>query len=296
MRCALGFLIAVGCSRHEAQPVRSQGALLVEEAAAPLAPVEPPVAKGPCASEPRTLGPGLVAQVAPLDATPVSGGAPCFDVVRADPAHYRLRVLTAGRDGSSHSAPKWREAFRLVAVTNAGMFHAEGAPVGMIVEDGVAVSPDNKTFHGYLAFDPIDPKDPHAILTGRDCAGFDIAKLRERYRSIVQSGRLLGCDGAALPWQDKKHYSAAVIGIDRNGHVVFIHARAAVTMTVLAKAIGALDLQGALFLEGGPESSLVVRGSEGELSRVGSYETNFVENDLNQSFYWLPNVIVLEAR
>ena len=57
-----------------------------------------------------------------------------------------------------------------------------------------------------------------------------------------------------------------------------------------------LDLQGALFLEGGPEASLVVRGSKSELARVGSYETGFLENNENQSFWWLPNVLALEAR
>ena len=65
-------------------------------------------------------------------------------------------------------------------------------------------------------------------------------------------------------------------------------------MTELALAVSKLDLAGALFLEGGPEASLVVRGSDGELQRVGSYEQGFVENDENRSFWWLPNVLALE--
>ena len=123
-----------------------------------------------------------------------------------------------------------------------------------------------------------------------------VHRLRKRYRSIVQSPRLLGCAGEALPWLDKKQYSAAAIGLDRAGRLVFIHARAALTMAELSQTLAGLDLAGALFLEGGPEASLVVRGSEGELLRMGSYETNFVENDANQAFWWLPNIIGLEAR
>jgi hypothetical protein len=205
-------------------------------------------------------------------------------------------VLTAAREGRSQPAPVWREKFQLTAVTNAGMFHSDGDPVALIVEDGVSISKDNKTYLGYFAFDPIAKSDPPALLAGRDCPGYSLEDLRKRYRSIVQAPRLLGCTGEALPWKDRKQYSAAAIGLDRAGRVVFIHARAAITMTELAQALGALDLTGALFLEGGPEASLVVRGADGELSRVGSYETSFVENDSNQSFWWLPNVIGLEAR
>jgi hypothetical protein len=64
-------------------------------------------------------------------------------------------------------------------------------------------------------------------------------------------------------------------------------------MAELSRAVAAHDLTGALFLEGGPEASLVAKGPEGELSRVGSYETTFVENDENHVFWTLPNVIGL---
>jgi len=75
---------------------------------------------------------------------------------------------------------------------------------------------------------------------------------------------------------------------------VLLHARAAVTMAELSRAVAALDLSGALFIEGGPEASLVVKGDAGELSLVGSYETGFLEHDRNHEFWWLPNVLALE--
>ena len=245
----------------------------------------------PCGAD-ILLGPGLQHERRAISSTKSpTGTTPCLDIVRADLATYHLRVLTASRDGGSHPAPWWRDAFHLVAVTNAGMFHEGGDPVGLIVEDGATLGTDNKTMQGFLAFDDAS----HAEIAGRDCPGFDLAALRTKYRSIVQSGRLLGCDGTALPWKDQKQYSSVAIGLDHDNHVVFLHARDAVTMTELATAVASLDLQGALFLEGGPEASLVVRGSKGELARVGSYETGFVENNDNQSFWWLPNVIALDA-
>ncbi|HUS33107.1 MAG TPA: phosphodiester glycosidase family protein [Kofleriaceae bacterium] len=283
-------VVVVACGRQDARSVASYEVPI--EAAPTEAPAPRPEA--PCAAD-IVLGPGLEHERRAIAATksPTSD-TPCLDIVRADLATYRLRVLSSSRDGNgSHPAPWWRDTFHLVAVTNAGMFHEGGDPVGLVVEDGATLGHDNKKFSGYLAFDDAG----NATIAGRDCPGFDLAKLRTQYRSVVQSGRLLGCNGEALPWKDKKQYSAAAIGLSRDRkQVVFLHARDAVTMTELATAVAELDLSGAIFLEGGPEASLVVRGAKSELSRVGSYETGFVENNENQSFWWLPNVIALETK
>lgn len=297
---SLAFLLLVACGACGACG-RS------ESATAPVAPPAssssssvgesiPATALVPCPTETHTLGPGLAVERWPIAGTPVAGGPPCVDVVRADTSRFTLRVLAAADEAGARNAPAWRDAFHLAAVTNAGMFHASGKPVGLIITEGTVRSNDNIKMSGYLAWDPVNATDPPVQLAGRDCPGFDLAALRTRYHSIVQSYRLLGCSGEALPWIDPKQYSAAAIGLDRRGRIVFLHARAAVTMAELSRALSGNDLVGALFLEGGPEASLVARGPDGELARVGSYETNFVENDSNQAFWNLPNVIALLPR
>ncbi len=284
---------AVSANERSAGAVRSDDAFSGDYGSAAVAFGDDP----PCVSPRRRLGEGLTAERRPLVAVPAAGVEPCLDVVRADAARYHLTMLTKAHDGgSSQPAPAWRERFHLIAVTNAGMFHSTGKPVGMLIDDGTQLSKDHPQFGGYLAFDPTTTGDAPMVIAGRDCPGFDLADLRRRYRSILQTNRLLGCTGEALPWKDPKQYSAAAFGLDRDGNPVFIHSRAAVTMSELATAVASLDLAGAMFLEGGPEATLVVRGSDGELSRVGSYETGFVENDENRSYYWLPNVLALEAR
>ncbi|MFN0250285.1 MAG: phosphodiester glycosidase family protein [Kofleriaceae bacterium] len=302
---ALGLVVSGACNRRE--PVA-----IAEPSPAPeLAPTPAPTVSTPllpCPIPTATLGPGLEVDRWQLDATPATTTSPpCVDIVRADASRYTLKVFSMAHEGTpadadvpadarGRDALGWLRAFHLSAVTNAGMFHDSGDPVGMIVADGHARSNDNSKMSGYLAWDPIDASDPPITIAGRDCPGFDLAKLRARYHSIVQSYRLLGCDGGALPWKDPKQYSAAGIGIDRARRIVFLHARAAVTMAELSKELASHDLVGALFLEGGPEASLVAKGSEGELAVVGSYETNFVENDGNHSFWALPNVIGLLPR
>jgi Phosphodiester glycosidase len=245
----------------------------------------------PCALARASLGPGIVVERWHVTRAAPVAGEPCIDVVRFDPSRFALRVLTA--EQGARTAIKWAADFKLVAVTNAGMFHDGGAPVGLVVAAGTSRGTDNDKFGGYFAFDAITPNLPTARVFGKTCP--DLAQ-RDSYRSLVQSYRLLDCDGAAIAWQDPKHYSAAAIGTDRSGHIVLLHARGAFTMRELSAELAAHDLAGAIFLEGGPEASLVVRGPDGALDRVGSYETGFVENDDNTAYWDLPNVIGIVAR
>jgi Phosphodiester glycosidase len=276
MRWSLVFAL-VGC-RDPAPPPEAAKAEPTPVTAAPPA---------PCARPAPTLPAGVTAERWPMRAKPIAGEA-CIDVVRIDLARYRLRALS---EVPGRTAPAWRDAFHLAAVINAGMFHDTGAPVGLIVEGSDVRGSDNPKMGGFFAWDPTGD-GPRVTVAGRDCAGFDLAALRARYRSVVQSYRLLDCDGKAIAWADPKQYSAVAIGVDRAGRVAMIHARGAITMAELSRELADHDLTGALFLEGGPEASLVA----GSLALLGSYETGFVENDRNDRWWVLPNVIGAEPR
>ena len=46
-----------------------------------------------------------------------------------------------------------------------------------------------------------------------------------------------------------------------------------------------------MYLEGGPETSLYVSVNGTVIQKFGSYETGFNENDENNRFWLLPNII-----
>ncbi len=50
-----------------------------------------------------------------------------------------------------------------------------------------------------------------------------------------------------------------------------------------------------MYLEGGPEASLHVQTPGKTVRRIGSYETGFNENDDNDRYWGLPNVIGVVA-
>jgi len=228
------------------------------------------------------IGRGMVAERIALEGTRT-----CLTLVRIDLARYRLEVRTARADGGARPAPRWAADFGLVAAINTSMFDDDLRSVGMLY-DARAVNRerDNPKQGGFFAFDPVDPRDPPVLVTGRGCDGFDLAAVRRRYRGLVQNYRLLDCDGRAIHWADPKIYSAALIAVDRDGRAVFAHARAPMTMSALSQVLAGLDLAGALFVEGGPEASLVA----GVVEEIGSFETGFWD-DSNHRFWDIPNVL-----
>ena len=290
MRClALGF-VAAGCSFTDGTPPPK-----VTTTSKPTPVVVPVVAPAPCPSAARVLAAGMTHERVEIEGAPaIASEDDCLDVVRVDLSGYRLTVGTARATPRARTLPAWLDATGAVAGINAGMFHDDERSVGMLVTAEVENNPDdNERFGGYLAWDPVDPASAPVAVFGRDCAGFDLPAIRTRYRAIDQSYRLLGCDGEALSWKDPKVYSAAAVGVDRDGRLVLLHGRAPHRMGDVARTAARLDLAGAIFVEGGPEASLVARGRDGAVERIGSFETGFVESDGNQRFWDLPNVLLV---
>jgi hypothetical protein len=259
-----------------------------ERPPSPRADAAPTAAAGapPCPGQ-SELAPGLVAERVLLP-----GRDACLTLVRIDLARHRLEVRTARSDGGARPAPRWVADFGLAAAMNTSMFGDDLRSIGLL-RDARAVNSDrdNPKQGGFLAFDPVDPSSPPAVMTGRGCPGFDLAALRRRYRGLVQNYRLLDCDGRAIRWADPKIYSAAGIALDTDGRIVFFHARVPMDMTALSRVLADLDLGAALYAEGGPEASLVA----GPVAEVGSFETGFFD-DSNRRFWDIPNVLAAAAR
>jgi hypothetical protein len=230
----------------------------------------------------------------PADGVVVERTPDCLTLVRVSPAKFRFKILTALADGGARTAPDWAKDFQLAGMINASMFSPDLKSIGQLTgPDETNNTHWNGKLGGWLAFDPIsDDKPPIAF----GCEGAP-----DGYRSVVQDYRLLDCDGKPIAWKDPKTYSAAAIARDLDGNVVFVHARKAYAMTDFAKLLPPLGLDRALYVEGGPEASLVWQGA---VSEVGSFESGFMpdstidhraeresQSDSNTRFWPIPNVI-----
>lgn len=241
----------------------------------------------------------VAAQVAPSVENGTGGviGDGVITLVRVDLARYRLRILTEERHGERRPMPRWVRDHHLAGAINAGMFLPSGRSVGFMKQDGDVVSDRHVSrYHGVIGFEPIRRGDPLRV-GGRGCSQA-LPRLRARYQNVLQALRMIDCRGRAVAWPNRKRYSAAGFGVDREGRAVFMHTRTPYRMTQLNRMLAddALGIRGMIYMEGGPEASLVVSAEGERVSEVGSYEDGFNENDDNRGFWDVPNIIAFEPR
>lgn len=213
-------------------------------------------------------------------------------VVRIDPRRYRLVLLNASAPGEGQllTARAWAARHGAVAAINASMYQADYRTSVSLMRtrahvNQARVSKDKAV----LALEPADPALPPARMIDRECE--DLAGASRGYGTLVQSIRLVSCERKNVWAPSPRRFSAAAIGIDGAGRVLFIHARSPWPVHELVNALLGLpiDLRRAMYVEGGPEAQLYVRGGGRELERVGVFEAAPAAE--NRDGFPVPNVI-----
>jgi hypothetical protein len=214
-------------------------------------------------------------------------------VVRIDPARARLRALAAsGLDRKQRTAAEWCDQHQLVAAINLGMYLDDH--LSNVGHARLGAHHNQKRWHpqyqSVLVFGPRKPGIPAAAMLDLDVEG---ARQRaDHYENAIQNLRLIRAPGANVWSAQPRRWSEAAIAVDKAGRVLFVFSRAPHTMVDFNRILLALplDVTAAMHAEGGPEASLSVRGAV-KLDLNGSFETGFVENDLNRRQWSIPNVL-----
>jgi len=247
----------------------------------------------------ETLEPGLELAELAMPTASTSGDSR-VTVLRADPALFELRLLNASASdqGAAHSARGWCEQAGLLAAINASMYQEDlKTSVSLMRTSGHVNNPHLTRDHrAVLAFDPVDESVPAADVIDLTCQ--DFTTLREKYRSFVQSIRMVSCDGKNMWQQQPRRFSTAAIAVDRSGRVLFIHCRSPYSTHDFIDGLLALplDIARAMYVEGGPQAQLYVRAGRREVERVGLFENPILENDEDQGGWPIPNVVGIARR
>lgn len=251
-----------------------------------------PIARG---QEERAL---VVERVRLPRAPRVEAGDRTLTVVRVDLRRYRLEVRSSLRDGAPRALDAWVRDTGLSGGINAGMFLPDRRPVGTLVDRGTVLSDRNPSrFDAIVGWDARGSAGPIGV-GGAGCSTGRRAILR-RYASAVQGFRMMiDCRGRPRAWPTRRIYSAAAFGRDAQGRAVFVHSRTPYRMDVLSRMMVDLDLgiRGLVYMEGGPEASLVVRAPPHEVTEIGSWEDGFNPNDDNRRLWEIPSVIGFAPR
>jgi uncharacterized protein YigE (DUF2233 family) len=252
----------------------------------------------PVLAEPwETLAPGV--ELAEFDAHLKSSvGDSRVTVVRVDVAQRPVRLLSASAEGHTPepTAEQWAALHGLIAVTNAGMFHPGGGPVGQARTEGRELNATRrKDYRSFLVLHPREKGLAPVQLLDASCD--DVEALLPRYGTVLQSIRMVDCQGRNVWKSQPREWSTAAVGIDAKGRLLWVHARSPYRTHDFIEVVRRLPLRlkRMMYLEGGPEASLHVVAPGRTVRRVGSYETGFNENDDNTRYWALPNVLGVEA-
>lgn len=193
---------------------------------------------------------------------------------------------------------EWSQEFGLIGAVNAGMFQKDGfTSTGYMKNFTHLNNPRiNTTYNSLFVFNPSETSLPSVQMIDRECEGFGL--FPSKYHSVVQNLRMISCTRENV-WKPQPRRSSIVsLGMDGQGRVLILFSRSPYSVHEFINILLGfdIDLQRAMYLEGGPEASLYLRQGEQELSLVGSFESFFNESDRNEPFWPIPNVIGIVAR
>jgi hypothetical protein len=243
----------------------------------------------------EVLEPGLEFATA-QSPIPADAGDSRIRLLRVDPARYELTLLNSSAgDGTLRTAKEWAARYGLVAVINASLYQADhSTSVSLMTARGHTNNPRLSKHNAVLLFDRRDDGVPPVQIVDRTCR--DLGALRDRYAAAVQSIRMVSCTRRNV-WspQPEKKWSAAAIGVDTSGRLLFVHVRSPLSTHDLIDALLALplDLRETMYVEGGPEAQLYVTAGGRELEFVGSHGSSFAGIENNYALP-IPNVIGLK--
>jgi uncharacterized protein YigE (DUF2233 family) len=228
---------------------------------------------GPAGPAWERLEPGL--EFAAFRSRLAAAGDRLIRVLRIDPARYRLRLLNASAEPGGHprTVREWVERNHLTAAINASMYQADmRSSVSLMQTRGHVNNPRLSKDKAVLAFDPLEAGLPPVQIIDRECQ--DFPALRDHYATLVQSIRMISCDGRNV-WEPRQGaWSTAAIGIDKLGRILFIHARAPHTTHDLIEVLLELpiEMKNAMYVEGGSEAQMFVQAGGRSLEFAGSLE------------------------
>ncbi|WP_165748135.1 phosphodiester glycosidase family protein [Cellulophaga sp. Z1A5H] len=219
-------------------------------------------------------------------------------ILKISPKLYNLNLLSAKENGERiKTAKKWAEDKDQIAVINAGMYMQDFATnVGFMknfdfVNNG-RLNKDNTI----AAFNRKNDSVPEFQIIDRTCQNWD--QLKDQYNSFTQSIRMVDCNQKNKWGQQAKKWSMVVIGKDKEGNALFIFTRSPYSVHDFISILlnSSLDVYNLMYLEGGPEASFYMDHNGTKVEKMGSYETDFNENDDNTKFWSIPNVIGISKK
>jgi len=223
-------------------------------------------------------------------------------ILKVDTWKFDFQFLTASEHGKRlRTAEEWAKEFDQNIIINAGMYNYNKvhSNKGYMKNYNHLNNPDKSGYYNaILAMHPKDKlKPPFKII---DITYQDWAKVKTQYFSLCQGMRMIGQEGEGMAYSKRPDQSCSMVltATDNVGNLYIIYTRSPYTHLAMIGFLQGLPLniRTTVYLEGGPETSLYVNTGDTVIAKYGSYVSNTCDNDDNDHFRKIPNVIALRKR
>jgi len=220
-------------------------------------------------------------------------------VVRIDPAFFDIGLFSRQWDGGPpRTLEMWAQDMELAAAINAAMYLPDGRTGTGYMRRGENISRERpaKRFGAFFVAGPLAPDLPRAAVLDR--TKDDWERLLPLYETVVQNFRLMGHEGEALWPENGPSHAVASVAEDREGRILFLHCRQPITIRHFAKTIASspeLDIKAAMYVEGGAQAAMLVRGPGFARLWTGSHPADFFLGAAGRHIT-LPNILGARVR
>lgn len=212
-----------------------------------------------------------------------------------DSVDFQLMMASEHIKDSSFTAKEWADSFQLNLVVNAGMYdlaHQMNSKGFLKSRNHINQAEMQANYNAMISFEPKDTLLPGFDILDLKCENWDSRK--NDYYCYAQGLRMIDCDGLPMSWNKKKQSCSMLVTVlDEEKNVYFIFCRSPYSQNQMISFMQQFPfkLTNAIYMEGGPQTSIYMNYRGQELIKIGSYVSTTWETDENNEFWPLPNVI-----
>jgi hypothetical protein len=218
-------------------------------------------------------------------------------ILKINPDFFDFSLVVASQyDSSLKTIKEWCDTMHLTGAINAGMYslkdHISGVGF-MQCFDHINNPVIKGGFNALAVFNPKNKSVPAFQIV--DMVNQDWNLIKKDYYSCFQSIRMIDNLHHGIYWKKKPVLSCSmsVLATDISGNVLYLFSRSPYNANEYIKFMlsPVLNIQTAMYLEGGPEASLYVKTDTAEILKFGSYVSYSCPNDNNQELRKMPNIL-----
>jgi hypothetical protein len=220
-----------------------------------------------------------------------------ISILRMDSQHFHFDLYTATQyDSVPRDLHTWADTFDLLVAFNAGMYNlARPLQSRAYLKSGAHLNNGKilENFNLMLALGP-KPNSQRSNIEVLDLTCANWEQEQQNFSGFAQGLRMIDCNGNPMNWQKKVQSCSMLIAAeDEKGWFYLIFTRSPYTHNQMIGFMTEMPygLHDAIYLEGGPETSLLIDVNGHCIEKVGSWVSTTWERNDNNHFWRLPNIV-----